>query len=358
MSWMIAGLCVLLLSLYGCSVVGPSAISRGRADYNQAIDRTGDEQMLMHIIQNRYGENSGILAVTSVTANFRIAGRADVNVGIGPDDSFEGNLVPFSGGATYEENPTISYTPVQGERYLREMLSPVPLDLFVLTSRSMIRRDIPLTMLVSRINDIWNPHFIRHPGAGPDPRFTRFVELFTELDDFGRILWADDPREGIDFRLVIRDYAPEYSERVRELLTLLGLPIQMDTSEDIVLPVQFALQGKEFVGIAITTRSVFDLIQILSASIDVPEEHARSGLVISYPPKGLAAKDVHIRSSQRKPASASVAVKYRGSWFYIEDTDQRTKQVARLVSAFWAVRIASAAGGSQPAPVLTIPASR
>jgi hypothetical protein len=358
MGRVIAGLCILLLSPYGCSIAGPSAISRGRADYNQVINRTGDEQMLMHIVQNRYGETSGMLAVTSVTANVRIAGRADINVGIGPDDNYAGNLVPFSGGATYEENPTISYTPVQGERYIREMLSPVPLDLFVLMTRSVTRRDIPWIMLVSRINDIWNPHFIRDPEAGNDPRFTRFVELVTELEDSGSMLWAENPREGIEFSLVFRNYAPDYSEKVRELLTLLEQPVQMDMSEDIVLPILLAIHGKKFAGIAVTTRSVFELVQIMSASVDVPEEHARSGVAIRYPPKGLAAEDVHIRSSQRKPESASVAVKYRGSWFYIEDTDQRTKIVFRLVSAFWAVRIANAAVESQQAPVLTIPASR
>jgi hypothetical protein len=322
------------------------------------IDRTGDEQMLMYIVQNRYGETPSMLAVTSVTANVRIAGRADINVGIGPDDNYAGNLVPFSGGAIYEENPTISYTPVQGERYIREMLSPVPLDLFVLMTRTVSQRDIAWTMLVSRINDIWNPHFIRNPEAGNAPRFNRFVELVTELEDSGRMLWAEHPREDIEFSLVFRNYAPDYTEKVRKLLTLLKQPIQRDMSEDIVLPILLAIHGKKFVGIAISTRSVFELIQIMSASVDVPEEHARSGLVIRYPPKGLAAEGVHILFSQRKPQSASVAVKYRGSWFYIEDTDQKTKMVFRLISAFWAVRLANAAGESQQAPVLTIPASR
>jgi hypothetical protein len=238
------------------------------------------------------------------------------------------------------------------------MLSPVPLDLFVLMTRTVTQRDIPWIMLVSRINDIWNPHFIRNPEAGNDPRFTRFVELITELEDSGRMLWAEHPRGGIGFSLVFRNYAPDYSEKVRELLTLLKQPIQKDMSEDIVLPILLAIYGKKFVGIAITTRSVFDLIQIMSASVDVPEEHARSGLAIRYPPKGIAAEDVHILSSQGRPESASVAVKYRGSWFYIEDTDQRTKVVFRLVNAFWAVRLAKAAGESQQAPVLTIPASR
>jgi hypothetical protein len=33
----------------------------------------------------------------------------------------------------YEENPTISYAPVQGEKYLRQIMSPVSLDILILS---------------------------------------------------------------------------------------------------------------------------------------------------------------------------------------------------------------------------------
>ena len=39
----------------------------------------------------------------------------------------DGNLTPFSDGAVYEENPTISYTPVAGAEYARQVFSPVPI---------------------------------------------------------------------------------------------------------------------------------------------------------------------------------------------------------------------------------------
>ena len=36
-----------------------------------------------------------------------------------------GNIVPFSTSFAYEENPTISYTPIDGAEYVRELLSPI-----------------------------------------------------------------------------------------------------------------------------------------------------------------------------------------------------------------------------------------
>ena len=40
----------------------------GRADYNEAINRTEDEQMLLSIVKGRYGETFSLLAVTGVAA--------------------------------------------------------------------------------------------------------------------------------------------------------------------------------------------------------------------------------------------------------------------------------------------------
>ena len=108
----------------------------GRADYNEAINKTEDEQMLLSIVKGRYGETFSLLAVNGVAANVRFRTNAGVEAGFGPSENFDGNLVPFSGGLAYEENPTITYAPVQGEQYLRQLMSPIPLDILVLIVRT------------------------------------------------------------------------------------------------------------------------------------------------------------------------------------------------------------------------------
>jgi len=45
-----------------------------------------------------------------------------------------------------------------------------------------------------------------------------------------------------------------------------------------------------------------------------------------------------------------VRVEYRDSWFYIDETDQPTKQVFRLTSALWAAGIAKATQQARRAP--------
>ena len=128
----LTALCFVLCILSGCAIVGPSSISKGRADYNEAINKTENEQMLLTIVKACYGETSSLLAVSGVAANVRFSTRAGVQAGFGSGDNYEGNLVPFSGGLVYEENPTITYVPVQGEEYFRQLLSPVSLDILIL----------------------------------------------------------------------------------------------------------------------------------------------------------------------------------------------------------------------------------
>jgi hypothetical protein len=274
------GLFVVILASHGCGRVGPAAIKASRGVYNEAIARTEAQQTLMMIVRNRYGESSTTLAVSSVAANFRVSTQAGINVGFGPESSYAGNLVPLSGGVAYEDNPTISYTPVHGKQYVRLMLSPISLDLLVPLVRCLEPPDAVIMLLVKRINDIKNPNFLMSPSAGPDPRFSRLVELITQLDSAGVLYWVEDLRKDVEYALVIRGYAPAY---VTELMTM------------------------------------------MSASIEAPEDHVSSGLAIKYPPLGPAGRGLHIRRSEGNPQTASVAVKHHGVWFYIDETDQATK---------------------------------
>ena len=346
--------CLLLNALSGCAVVGPKSISVGRGDYNEAISKTEGEQMLLSVVKGRYGESFSLLAVSSVAANVRFRTNALVQAGIGPDDNFAGNLVPFSGGLAYEENPTISYAPVQGEKYLRQFMSPVPIDILILFIRSGTYSATYLNMIAERINDMRNPGFL---DAKPDPRFKNFIKLNFELHQAGVLNWVAGSEKDEGYKILITGYAPNYSQKVREYLDLLGLSMPMDESKDIVLPVYFAVEGRDKSGIAISTRSTFGLIQIMRAAIEVPEEHISAGVTIDYPSVGSAGENIRIHASKDKPNNAAVAVRYRDYWFYIDDADKHTKMFFLTLRALWSVGIASATNGKTD-PLLTIPVSR
>jgi hypothetical protein len=350
--WLTGALVLALLA--GCSSLGPSAISNGRLAYNEAIVATENQQMLMLAIHSRYGERGNLLAVSSVTANVSVTTRASVEVGAGDAENFAGNLVPFGAGVIYEENPTISYMPVGGEKYMRRLFSPIPIVVVAELLSRMTNPKPIYTAIIWSVNGIYNPDFLA-PGMEPDPRFARFVTLMDTLTQAHRLHWIESEQPGAAFSIAIDRYSAGYESEISELLSLLGLPAAAGDSEPVVIPVALALHGRKTDGIGISTRSVWELVEVLSASVEVPEEDRENNVAETYPPLGPIGQDVRVRVADTKPDHAYVAVEYRGHWFYIDERDQATKAFFRIVAGLLGVTIAETTAPGRAAPVLTVP---
>ena len=157
-------LCGLALAgIQACSSLGPRSLSQGRPAYNEAIAATNAEQTLAWIVRMRYGLPASQLAVASITANVKFSSTANIEIGVGPDENFIGNLVPLSGGVTYDENPTISYVPLQGEKHIRAMLSPVSFELLGAMLNMNYKPENAMAILVKRINGVPMPGFLPIP---------------------------------------------------------------------------------------------------------------------------------------------------------------------------------------------------
>jgi hypothetical protein len=349
--------CLVAGLLSGCTALGPTAIRSGRLTYNEAINETNNQQMLLVVIHNRYEQQGNLLAVASVTANVHVTASTGIELGFGDSDNFSGNLVPFGAAAVYEENPTISYVPVEGQKYLRRVTAPLPLVTLTNLAASLTDPGAVYAALVASVNGIYNPRFMLD-SAEPDPRFARFASVMATLTRAHRLHWVEDPQHAGRLSLVIDHYAPDYAAEVAELLSLLGLPAKGAGSEQLVLPVSLALDGRDSGGVGITTRSVIDLVQMLSAAVELPEEHQRNGIAATFPPPGPVGRQIHIHHARARPQHAAVAVPYRDAWFYIDEKDQATKRFFRLLATLWSATIAESAAGAHAAPILTVPVSR
>jgi hypothetical protein len=353
----------IALCLSGCgqllgpkATLGPGAIVRGRGLYNEVITATNNEQTLEQIVHVRYGEPSGLLSVASVTANLSTTATAEAQLGIGPASNYKGNLVPLSIGATYEENPTISYTPVQGERYAKSILSPVGLDMLVLLLGIERPPDRLVSILLKQVNGLQNPMY-GPPAARA--AFEESIALLARLEDAGQAIWTSTSAKGDAFALVIHDYAPGNRDTVRELLQRWGLPASLGRrDQDIVLPVRLAFGKVTRPELNLQTRSVYDLIEVAAKSVEVPPEHAALGLadpsLDGLSPLGDLLK---IRSSPSRPsANVLVAIRHRGHWFYIAADDGPSKLAFRLLQTLMSMRLIEAT--PQTLPSLTIPVGK
>jgi hypothetical protein len=353
---LLIGLALCSVAATGCAILGPASIKGSRSSYNDAIVTTNSQQVLGMLVRMRYGEPVGLLAVSSVTANLNLKANIGSEFGFGPDSNFAGNLTPLSAGIGFEENPTISYVPVEGEKYLRQMLSPLPIDLTVLQLGTLGNSPQIMSLLIASINGIANPAFLSSASATVDPRFERIVDLLAELDRSSRAAWVQEPGEPPSFALAFSDGAADAGE-IDELYQLLGLAPPRDLDHTVTLPVSLGIGHPDKAAIRLRTRSLYQLFQIAAASAEVPEGDLQSGLAPRLPPAGAAGQAMRIRGSSSCPGDAMVAVKHHGWWFFIDGTDTASKLTFRILESLMSVRMAESAS-QRATPVLTVPVSR
>jgi hypothetical protein len=352
-----------VLWLSGCgrflgprATLGPGAIVRGRELYNEVISYTNNQQTLGLIVRARYGEQAGLLSVASVTANLRTTATANSQFGVGPSANYQGNIVPLSLGLAYEENPTIAYTPLQGERYAKSILSPLGLDVMVLLLGIERAPQQLISMLVKQVNGLHNPMYGPPQGRAA---FQDSVNLLARLEGAGQATWGATSTKDDTFALVIHDYAPGNRVVVRELLRKWNLPASLGQGDrDIVLPLNLGYGRGTRPELNVQTRSVYDLIELAASSVEVPPEHAALGLAKPgldelSPLHGL----LRIQSSANAPSTdVLVAVRHRGYWFYISEDDGGSKLTFRLLQTLIGMRLVE--GTPQTIPTLTIPVAR
>ena len=112
--------------------------------------------------------------------------------------------------------------------------------------------------------------------------------------------------------------------------------------------------------IHVRTRSFAGVLYFLSQAVQVPARDVEAGRVTvtrgatgevfewSRVTGGL----LDVRAGDERPDDAAVAVRYRGSWFYIDDADLDSKSTFSMLAQLYALQAGGARGVT---PVLTLP---
>jgi hypothetical protein len=107
------------------------------------------------------------------------------------------------------------------------------------------------------------------------------------------------------------------------------------------------------------TRSMLEVMLELAHGVRVPESDLTEGRAapgLAEGPAGATAgtADVNILSANSAPSDASVAVQYNGHWFWIADTDFRSKSIFGSVMMLFSI---SDIGAKANGTIVTIPAN-
>jgi hypothetical protein len=107
------------VSLSGC--ISTVALDHAVMTYDRTTADSVSKQLLLNIARARHNEPMHFTAISSIAATYKLG----VNAGLGGAVTGErgGLLVPLFG-ASAEENPTISISPMQGEEFTGRLLTP------------------------------------------------------------------------------------------------------------------------------------------------------------------------------------------------------------------------------------------
>ena len=145
-----------IVALGGC-VLGPTALQVSRVRYNEVIQQTRTEQMLLNLVRLQYREEPLFLDVGSVATQFTFAEAAGLGADIneGPT-SFNPDSLGLNFDVGVEEKPTITLTPLQGRDFVTRLLAPLQPEVIMLLSRTGWRVDRVLRLTVQGMNGLEN----------------------------------------------------------------------------------------------------------------------------------------------------------------------------------------------------------
>ena len=345
---------ILTALLSGCqSAFGPQALARTHPAYNEAIIASINEQMLQNLVRMRYRDVTFFLEIGSVTASLSLGANVGLNtdVNLGSGDTLSPGL-----GVAYADKPTISYTPLRGEELLKSILSPLQLEAILVLTQSGWNISRVFGLCFERINNLYNAPNASGPTPAQEPNHEDFGDLMDALHTLQKnqlIEIGTNEAGSIVIKLISDNDA--YKNQIDQVYTLL----ELDHSKDeFTLNTDFLNMNNE--QWTVRPRSISGLLYYLSHNVAAPSSHHHALVTVTRTEDGgrfdwnetPAGRLFSIRTSEEQPQNAYIATRYRGHWFYIEDTDLETKSTFMLLRQLFDLQ----AGQTNPqVPALTLP---
>ncbi|MCB1728997.1 MAG: hypothetical protein KDI21_00825 [Halieaceae bacterium] len=329
---------------------GPTLVSGSRTDYNMVLRQADDQQMLLNLVRLRYRDQPMFLEVSALNTQFSISNEVSASTVLGQGDSYLG----VGGSVIAQETPTVSYTPLKGADFVKRILDPIDLDTLFLLNSSGWSSERLFRLLVDEMNTVGNAQ----GSNGPTPAQAPAYEEFKHLAYLLRHLAQDGMVSGGSYKnQTVLIFAPEVRHRADYLEFTHLLKLDPDK---LVYPVTVAARGGHANSINLRFRSLAGVMYFLSQSVQVPEADVAAGRVTVTQDEAGQVFDwqrvtegvMRIKSSSQPPDNAAVAVNYRNSWFYIDDSDLDSKTTFALLGQVYQLQSGDT---STIAPVLTLP---
>jgi len=343
----------LALLLCGCASIGPGTVARDRYDYSDSISESWKRQTLLNIVKLRYLDPPVFVDVGQIVAGYSLETAVDLG---GQVSSPRENNLSLGVSGTFTDRPTITYTPLTGNQFVKALMTPLPPQAVFFMIQSGWPADGVLQAALVSMNGLKNQETSISGATTPDADFLRVLELLRDIQRSGavslRVKQDAELQQTNILTFRSADIAPEVLAEIHEMRRLLRLDPEATEFELV-----FGGLPSNDRELAVITRSILHVMSTMAAQVEVPAEDVAEGRATP----GFAAGDdgdqgrglLRIQSSADEPDDASVAVKYRGRWFWIDDRDLRSKRSFAFMLLLFTL---TDSGQKESLPLITISA--
>jgi hypothetical protein len=350
-------LILVVLAAAGCASIGPGTVPRDRVDYITAVAESWKEQTLLNIVRLRYGDAPTFVDVSSVISAYAFQGQLVAGAAISSNltNTIPSNLVTLGGNAAYVDRPTITYMPLSGDKFAKSLLRPIPPSAIFQLIQAGYPSDYILQMTTRAINGVYNRSSVGGRVRDADPEFYPLLDALRRLQLSGAVSLRLEKRGADEIGILI--LSSRRTGEVDKDLQYVQKTLGVRPAKNGELSLTFGALPRSEKEIAVLSRSMLEILLEVAIGIDVPKLHVAEGR--TSPATRLAdAQDLHdrplikIQAGTTPPSSLFAVVRYRDTWYWINDDDLGSKRIFTFLMMFFSL---AETGVAPQAPVLTLP---
>jgi len=346
---------LLTISLSSCANLGPTTLRSERSNYNLAVQKTNDEQLLLNLARLKYRDTPFFMEVSSVASQFTLSTSANASASL--QEGVKG-LFGLGGSFGITERPTVTYSPLQGDQFIQRVLSPLPLQTITLLFNSGWSVERIFRLCFQRMNNLRNAPSASGPTPKKAPKFKKFIAA----TKFLRELQVQDV---LDLSFHEQNGMPQLILHIAEEGKNLEAANNFARAVNVEpgrtkYVLTFTPKPNEPDQIRVVTRSLLGIMFYLSQSVEVPQQDIRAGKVTQtlkasgevFDWSEVTGQLFRVQSQSSYPESTMLMVYYRDSWFYIDDSDLASKSTFSLLSQIFSLQAGKI---KDTTPLLTLP---
>ena len=262
----------------------------------------------------------------------------------------------IGGSGVFTDRPTITYTPLTGDKFLRGLISPIPVKSVLLMLQSGYPADFVLSWTVESLSGLRNRPTVPGLARAAQPEFDRALTLMRDIQIDGGVNLGIEGATAKDETTVVVFRAADLPESTREKSVELRRLLGLSTRQQRFRVVSSSGRGDDG-QLALQPRSMFQVMLAVGLYVEVPPEHLTQHWAVPGARMDAAtnaASPAAIHCSKEKPPDAYAAVEYKDYWFFVDQNDPRTKRVLAFLTLLFTL---TDMGNTGNLPVLTIPTS-